>query len=149
MSSRSNPNVFYFAGTSLSLQTRLDSMEDSEISQLVDVNITVTGLQIKQMNCMCYFCTIFWGSIFLLPLFCICCDWWRRCVFPAFDIPIETYHSLGRLFRSPNLRNITLRVVDNTFDLQKADLLCKLVSESRLKGFTFVNSAGGYDYHDN
>ena len=101
------------------------------------------------MNCMCYFCTIFWGSIFLLPLFCICCDWWRRCVFPAFDIPIETYHSMSRLFRSPNLRNITLRVVDNTFDIQKADMLCKFVSESSLKGFTFVNSAGGYDYHDN
>ena len=28
-------------------------------------------------------------------------------------------------------------------------MLCKFVSESSLKGFTFVNSAGGYDYHDN
>ena len=95
---------------------------------------------------MCYFCTIFWGSILLFPLLFICCDWWRKCVSPAYDVPLETYHSLGRLFRSPNLRNVTLRVVDNTFDLQKAHIVCKLVNESNLKGFTFTNSAGPYDY---
>ena len=86
--SAGNPNILYFAGTSLSLKTRIDAMRDDEINRLIDVNLTVTGLQIKQVNCMCYFCTIFWGSIIILPLFFICCDWWQKCVYPAYDIPI-------------------------------------------------------------
>ena len=42
-----NPNYFFFAGTSLSLQSRLESMSDEEVNRIVDANITVTGVQIQ------------------------------------------------------------------------------------------------------
>ena len=40
-----NPNYFYFAGNSLSLRSRLDSMTDEEANRIVDANITVTGIE--------------------------------------------------------------------------------------------------------
>jgi hypothetical protein len=92
-------------------------------------------------------CTIIWGSFIILPLFFICCDWWKRCTFPAFDISPAVYMSFAKVFRAPNIKNVTLTVVDSTFDANKANILYNLLSESRLRGFTFINGAGAYDFN--
>lgn len=102
------------------------------------------------MNMCSYMCTLIWGSFIILPLFFMCMDWWKRCTFPAWTIAPSVYMSMGRLFRGPNLRNITLTVIDNTFDKAKAQILFNLISESRmLKGFTFINSCGSYNFNGN
>jgi len=41
---------------------------------------------------------------------------------------------------------MTLTVVDNTFDGAKANILYKLLAESHIKGFTFINAAADFDY---
>ena len=92
-------------------------------------------------------CTIIWGSIVIFPLFFMCCDWWKKCTYAAYEIPERTYSSLSRLLRGSSIRNVTLNVTDNTFDGQKANTLYEIISSSQLNGFTFRNMAGPYDFN--
>jgi len=98
------------------------------------------------MNNVSLMCTAIWGGIIIIPIFFMCCDWWKRCTFPAFSIPVSTYMKLSRIFRAPNLNNVTLTIIDNTFNAEKAMILYNLLAESRIKGFTFINGAGNYDF---
>ena len=111
-----NPNFFYFAGTSLSLHSRLESLTDEELGKIIDANINVTGVELQETSMTSYMCTLILGSLIVLPLFLMCCNWWKRCTYPAYDIPIQVYQSLGKLLRGGSLKNLTLTVVDNTFN---------------------------------
>jgi hypothetical protein len=141
-----NVGLFYFNGNSLSLQSRLDSMTDADAEMIVDANITVTGTQIQTMNTFSFICTLLLGSILIFPLCFMCCDWWRRCTLDAHDVAPAVYASMARIFRSPNVRNVSLTVVDNTFNSNKAHILYNLISQSQVKGFTFINRAAAYDF---
>ena len=141
-----NPNYFFFNGTSLSLQARLDGMSDEEANRIVDATIVVTGREVQALNTTGFLCTFIWGSIIIIPLFFMCCNWWRRCVLAAYDIDLSAYVALAKLFRSSNLRNVSLTVADSTFGSNKSSTLYQMVSESRINGFTFINQAGQYDY---
>lgn len=112
----------------------------------MDANINVTGSQIQAMNNCSLMCTIIWGSIIILPLFFMCCDWWKRCTYPAFNIDINLYLALSRILKAPNIRNLTLTITDNNFNNAKARVIYNSLTESRVKGFTFVNMAGNYDF---
>lgn len=79
----------------------------------------------------------------------MCCDWWKKIVYPAFDVPESTYRALGNLIFAPNIQTITLNVNDNRFNKTKAQILYDMLSRSRLRGFTFVNSAMYFDYENN
>lgn len=94
-------------------------------------------------------CTTIWGGIIIIPLFFMCMDWWKRCTFAAYTIPPNVYMSLTRLLAGSNIRNLTLRVTDNTFDAQKANILYNGMTQSRIKGFTFINMCGAYDFNGN
>jgi len=93
------------------------------------------------MSMCSYLCTLIWGSIIILPLFFMCMGWWKRCTYPIYDISPSVYMSLGKLFKAPNIRNVTMTVTDNTFDANKANIIYNLLAESRLRGFTFINGA--------
>ena len=117
------PNTFLFMGNALSLQTRIESLKDEEIEKIADISISVSGTQVQSMNMASYLCTIIWGSIIIFPLFFLCMGWWKRCTYPAFTIDSQIYQSLSRLTKSSSLKNITLRVMDNAFDREKANIL--------------------------
>jgi hypothetical protein len=144
-----NPSVFMFSGNSLSLQSRLDSLTDADCERFIDANVTTSGVEVQAMSMMSLMCTMIWGSLLIFPLCFMCCSWWKRCTYPAFTISAGVYMSLGRLFRAPNLKNITINVVDNNFDEAKARILCSMLSESRVRGFTFINGAGDYNFLSN
>ncbi len=76
----------------------------------------------------------------------MCCDWWKNCVYPAYNIDFSVYSALDKLFKSPNLRNVSLTVIDSTFDNSKSSILYQMVSESRINGFTFINQAGDWNF---
>ena len=95
-----------------------------------------------------FMCTLIWGSIIILPLFCMCMNWWKRCTYPIYDVPETVYDSLGRLTRG-SLTNMTLTVVDNCFSANKANILYNILSNSSMKGFTFINAATAFDYNNN
>jgi hypothetical protein len=84
MNMMNNPNYFFFAGNSLSLQTRLETMTDEEINRMSDASITVTGIEIKPVSMMSLMCTTIWGSILIFPMFFMCCGWWKRCTYAIY-----------------------------------------------------------------
>ena len=44
---------------------------------------------------------------------------------------------------------MTLTVVDNCFNANKANILYNILSNSSMKGFTFINAATAFDYNNN
>jgi len=111
-----NPSMFMFVGNAISLEGRLDSLGDDQIMGIQQATINATGTQLKAMSMMGLLCTAIWGGIIIIPLFFMCMDWWKKCVYPAFTIPVSTYMKLDRIFRAPNINNVTLSVNDNTFN---------------------------------
>ena len=108
----------------------------------------VSGIEIKKPNGKCCIATMIPAMFLLLPMVLTCWNPWKRCVDAAFSIPLETYEALHRLVRNGNLRNLTLNIIDNTFDSEKAQLVYNMVSGSNLKGLTLINTAGNYDFKD-
>ena len=47
------------------------------------------------------------------------------------------------------MKTITLNVVDNCFNANKAQILFEYVADGSLTGFVFVNHAGPYDFNSN
>lgn len=118
------------------------------MAQTRDVNANLSGQMIKEFDMCCMVCTIIWGSFFIFPLCFMCCDWWKKAVYPAYDIPLSTYQSLGNLLRSPAVANLSLTVMDNRFDNVKAQALFQIVQGSGLRSMTFINMVGDYDVYN-
>lgn len=76
--SPNNPEMLFYSGNAFSLSRRFSSISDRELQQYKEVRMNVTGSQIKEGNRCCVLWTIIMGSIFLFPLFFICCDWWKK-----------------------------------------------------------------------
>jgi hypothetical protein len=85
------------------------------MTPVTQATIMVTGTQIKEMNVGCLTCTIIAGSFCIFPLCFMCCNWWKKMVNPAFDVPVRTYQSLQTLINCSELKSITLVVTDNLF----------------------------------
>jgi len=47
------------------------------------------------------------------------------------------------------LKNLSLTICDNTFNAEKANILLEMISKSRLRGFTLINTAGDYNFNGN
>jgi hypothetical protein len=62
----------------------------------------------------------------------MCCNWWKKCTYAAYTIPTSVYMGLEKLLWAPNLRSISLNVIDNSFDEGKAKILLKLLEESKV-----------------
>jgi len=55
-----NPNYFFFNGTSLSLQARLDAMTDEDANKIIDATIIVTGREVQPLSFSGFLCTLIW-----------------------------------------------------------------------------------------
>lgn len=86
--------------------------------------------------------TIITGSVILLPFFFLCCDWWKKMVFPAFEVNYNVYESIARIIQTAsNLKSVVMTVLDNCFDGAKAEWLYNAIYTSKLNGFSFINMA--------
>ena len=79
----------------------------------------------------------------------MCCGWWKKCVYPLYEIPVSVYSSLARLIRGGSIRNVTLTVLDNKLNAEKAAIIYDMVSQSQLSGFTLINRATAVDMDQN
>lgn len=105
-------------------------------------NITLVGTKSKAVNNWCHVLTIMSGLILIFPLFFMCCMWWKKIVYPTYDLTMDAYQSLANfLARAQNVTSLNLTVVDNSFGSQKARILHDILTRSRIKGFTFNNRA--------
>lgn len=94
-------------------------------------------------------CTASWGGVLIFPLAFMFCNWWKKVVYPAFEIPETTYHALQVLLSAPNMETISLSFVDNCLTKVKTEIMYKIFSRATsLKSLTFVNGAGMFDYEN-
>lgn len=140
---------FRFNGKPLSLLSRLTALPDEEIQKITDAHLNITGKQIQGVNNGAYMATMIGASLIILPIFFICCDWWKRCTLAAYDVPISVYEGFSKLLRGSSLRSLDITVNDSAFDALKASILFQGLSSSRISFFSFRNNAGDYDYVSN
>lgn len=100
----------------------------------------------KEENTFCYILTLILGICLIFPFLCMCCKWWDKIAYPAYEISVETYQELEKMILSTKINTLNLIVYDNSFDKQKSELLQRMIKKSTLKSFNFENKAIGYDY---
>jgi hypothetical protein len=105
-------------------------------------SITLVGNKTKPSNTCCFSVTILLGAFFIIPLCFMCCMWWKKIVYPTYEVSIEAYQALADLIqRLPNLSQLNLTVVDSAFNAEKARMLHEALSRTRITGLNFTNRA--------
>jgi hypothetical protein len=76
--------------------------------------------------------------------------WWKRIVYPTYELTAEAYHSVARFIaKTPTLVTLDLTVIDNAFNAQKAAILHEALSRSQIQSFLFTNRVLNCDGKDN
>jgi hypothetical protein len=109
----------------------------------------MTGTILQAFNLCCWITTIIFGSIFVFPLFFICCDWWKRLTWQTYSIDHSGYEGVAELIKYSQVQEIYLTVHDNYFNVTKAHLLIDALSKSRVENFTFCNVAQNFNIDGN
>lgn len=109
----------------------------------------MTGTMIKTNDLCCFWNTIIWGSIFLFPLFFICCDWWKRRVNKLYTVEHAGYDGISELIQNSRADDVYIMVQDNLFDQNKAESIKNALKRSNVKNFVFNNVALGFDAQGN
>ena len=87
--------TYMYAGPCTSFETRApEIMTDPQGPTIKDVNLTLLGNQITSFGTCCFICTIIWGSIVIFPLCFMCCNWWKKMVYPTTIVPISSYAAI-------------------------------------------------------
>ena len=116
---------------------------------ITQANITVAGNQTSEGNDCCFILTFFLGVILILPFCFMCCMWWKKIVYPKYEMTVQFYRTIGVFLRKERqciLLNLT--VVDNAFNAEKAKVLFESLSGTSLTGFTFKNIALACNYNE-
>jgi hypothetical protein len=79
-------------------------------------NITIVGNKVKSGSSLC-FCLTSLFSCLIFPIFFMCCLWWKKIVFPAYEINEYTYRNLAKIVNmNSGVISLNLTVVDNAFN---------------------------------
>lgn len=81
-----------YTGSQMSVRALLDSfpmidqeqMALNEGRPITQLNLLIVGGKTKTSNQCCYTMTVMAGSCLIIPLFFMCCGWWKRIVYPAY-----------------------------------------------------------------
>ena len=125
---------------------RLKALTESEIMTLSNVDVNVTGNKVQNFSKGCYICTAIIGVLLIFPLCFLFCDWWKRCVYNIYSVPVEVYSSLSKIFKGKSLLKVSLTVIDNSYDEKKTNILYSGLRGSSVRDFTLINLAGDFDY---
>ena len=105
----------------------------------------MTGVRATEPNELLLILTIALGLCFIFPLFAMCCDSWKRAVYPQYELPMRVYQKMQFLFECRNVKEIHLVVYDNYFGAEKGQLLHEMLYKSPTKVFVLENSAEPVD----
>jgi hypothetical protein len=117
--------IFSYTGNQMSAQAQIENFPMMEQQHMVQTggtgisqaNLTIVGTKMKGGNTCCFLLTILLGSFCIIPLFFLCCMWWKKIVYPEYTLADQAYRNLGHIVnRSTGVINLTLTVVDNAFN---------------------------------
>lgn len=103
------------------------------------------GTQIKGSDGCCLLATLIAGGILIFPLCFVWCDWWKRKVYKKYRVRDYGYEAIRNLIRKSSADELYLMVQDNSFNKMKADILFDAISHSKIKNFSFINVAQGFN----
>jgi hypothetical protein len=113
-----------------------------------EASFFIVGNKTHQGNDCCYMLTIMFAVCLIFPFFFMCCDWWKKIVNQLYEVNIETYRSLANFLQNaPSITKVTLEVVDNAFNAEKAQVLHQALMGRGLTEFNFINTAEAIDYN--
>lgn len=72
------------------------------------------------------------GSIFILPLFFICCDWWKRKTNTLYIVENEGYDAVIELVKKSKAVELYLTIQDNFFNRSKVEVILDMLSKSSI-----------------
>ena len=88
------------------------------------LNVTTVGQKTEQRNDCIRIVTMLLGMCLIFPLCFTCCMWWKKLVYPKYEVTEEVYRAIWRFCsRSPQCTVINLSVADNAFNGEKARML--------------------------
>ncbi len=68
-------------------------------SDIKSLRINISGAILQSFNMCCWVSTIVFGSIFLFPLFFVCCDWWKRKALQTFTVDPAGYEGVVKMIQ--------------------------------------------------
>ena len=101
------------------------------------------------MNYVSFRCTQFWGTLLIVPCFCMITNCWKKYTFAKYDIAEAMYSSLEKLVKGTKMQSISLSIEDNCFGAKKAEILLNVLTGTALKKFSLFNLAKAIDYEEN
>lgn len=114
-------------------------------------NIQINGDIVQESKPCCLLSTIILGGFFILPIFLLCCDCFKRRTAELRKLPVEAYSELTRAIdECPNLQAITLVVADNYLQPQQTRMIEDAVlRKPNVSVFAFRNIAAPLDLDQN
>ena len=98
---------------------QMQMQQQQQMMQPQQMNTGVNQLNIISVgekdpgNSLCYSLTVFFTCL-ILPLFFMCCNWWKRIVYPKYCISAEFYRAVGQFVRNnAACTTVKLTVCDN------------------------------------
>jgi hypothetical protein len=78
-----DPSIMYVSGNAYTIQMKAQEVaHKGSSSEINSLRVNISGTVIQTFNLCCWVWTIIMGSIFLFPLFFVCCGWWKRKALP-------------------------------------------------------------------
>ena len=129
----------------MQMQIQKQQQNNTGVSQLnvISVGEKNSGSPVCSCLTILFLCLIF-------PIFFVCCNWWKKIVFPKYNLNAELYRAVGQFVRN----NITCTIVrlivcDSQFNSEKVHLLRDVLMGTQIQSLTVVNIAKAINYDDN
>lgn len=95
-----DPTALCLSGNAYTVKMKGDEVAtQGSQKDIKSLRINMSGSILQTFNLCCWITTIIFGSIFLFPLFFICCDWWKRKTFQTFTTDPAGYEGVAKLIQ--------------------------------------------------
>ena len=80
----------------------------------------------------------------------MCCNWWKKIVYPKYCISSEFYRAVGQFVRNnATCTTVKLTICDSQFNGEKVNILRDGLMGSSIQNLTVVNMAKAINYNNN
>ena len=84
----------------------------------------IVGNKVSEGSILCVIMTYIGCLTMIIPCFFFQCGWWKAIAEPVYEMSTESCQRVVDFIRkTPSVKKLTLEVVDNTFDGDKAEQL--------------------------
>jgi hypothetical protein len=75
----SDSSILFVEGSPEEVNIKITNLlKVNSLAEYTALRVRVNGRVVKEQNTCCLMATIFGSAALLLPIFCVCTEWWRR-----------------------------------------------------------------------